>query len=135
MRDNTSITGETETLNHKAIIQGGVITFLIFLLSSLLLVFVGQVLPGAVILPAAFLLAALSITSGSAYAAHRAGQRHVMHGVLAAMVCFNLVFPLVVIFGSQLVAITPGTAVAGILNYSLFGTTGGLAAKYLGRRR
>lgn len=119
----------------KAIIQGGVITFLLFILASLFLVFAAPALPETVLLTAALLFTTTSIMAGSAYAARRAGQRHILHGILSAMVCFNLVFPIVVIYGSQLIPITPGTAMAGILNYCLFGATGGIAAKYWRRRR
>ncbi|MGI5838528.1 MAG: TIGR04086 family membrane protein [bacterium] len=122
-------------MNLGVIIIGGVITFVFLFLSSLALVFLGPALPEAALLAAAFLMAVLSILLGSAYAASRAGQRHVLHGILAAMVCLNLTFPFIIIYGSQMMEISPGVAIAGIMNYSLFGAVGGIAAKHLGRRR
>ncbi len=122
-------------MNQRAIIMGGLLIVLLYIASFPALMLFGAVLSQGSLLGVAFIWTSASIILGSAYAARRAGKSHILHGILAAMVCFNLVLPLAIFYGRDLVAINPDAAIGGIINYSLFGSIGGLLAKYTGRRR
>jgi len=118
-------------LNPRAIIEGGIIAFLISMGAGLLL---GAVLGfgESLFLYLSIIFATwISLALGGWWAGSKAVKLKSIHGLLAGMVSLNISLPINLVMGRPEDIAMPSVLIA-IFNSSLFGALGGFLA---GRRR